>query len=137
MAKLPWTERVNAISINPDMATRKDIADMAAELNDYWMKELRAIPSPVKPSPKEEAIQLCEQLIELAEHGNYSNGNTDGVIDEGTVLAMRRLNELKVKYTALQAITTSQPKCEGQMPLIKAPLFYVPDCTKKHRDAIN
>ena len=29
---ISWTERVNAISINPDMATRDDIARMAAEI---------------------------------------------------------------------------------------------------------
>ncbi len=28
---LPWSERVNAISINPDMANRDDIAKMASE----------------------------------------------------------------------------------------------------------
>ena len=33
MGNLPWNERVNAISINPDMATRDDIARMATELS--------------------------------------------------------------------------------------------------------
>lgn len=32
MGNLPWNERVPAISINPDMATRHDIARLAAEL---------------------------------------------------------------------------------------------------------
>jgi hypothetical protein len=31
---LPWNERVAAISINPDMASREDVARMAAELMD-------------------------------------------------------------------------------------------------------
>ena len=40
MSKLPWAERVNMLSINPDAATRDDVASMAAELKEYWMKEL-------------------------------------------------------------------------------------------------
>lgn len=31
---LLWDERLNAISVNPDMATREDIAKMASELSD-------------------------------------------------------------------------------------------------------
>ena len=31
--KLPWRERVNAISVNPEMATREDVLRMAAELS--------------------------------------------------------------------------------------------------------
>jgi hypothetical protein len=34
MLKLPWSERVNMLSINPDAATRDDIARMAAELSE-------------------------------------------------------------------------------------------------------
>lgn len=32
MSKIPWNERVVAISINPELATMDDIAEMAAEL---------------------------------------------------------------------------------------------------------
>ncbi|MFA5382245.1 MAG: hypothetical protein WC356_03700 [Candidatus Micrarchaeia archaeon] len=32
--ELPWNERVNAIGINPDMATRHDITQMAAEIQE-------------------------------------------------------------------------------------------------------
>jgi hypothetical protein len=31
-AKLPWTERVNMLSVNPDAATSDDVAQMAAEI---------------------------------------------------------------------------------------------------------
>ena len=48
------------------------------------------------------SLQLCEKVIELAEHGDYSNGNTDGVIDEGSVLALRHLTELKKEYAVLK-----------------------------------
>jgi hypothetical protein len=34
---IPFTERVNAISVNPEMATLKDIAEMAAELQSAWI----------------------------------------------------------------------------------------------------
>lgn len=50
----------------------------------------------------QKSLQLCEKVIELAEHGDYSNGNTDGVIDEGSVLALRHLTELKKEYAALK-----------------------------------
>ena len=32
---LPWPERISMISINPDSASRDDIARMAAELSEY------------------------------------------------------------------------------------------------------
>jgi hypothetical protein len=32
MLACPWSERVNALSVNPDMAKREDIARMASEL---------------------------------------------------------------------------------------------------------
>jgi hypothetical protein len=34
MQELPWSERVNMLSINPDAATRDDVARMAAELSE-------------------------------------------------------------------------------------------------------
>jgi len=39
MSKLPWMERLNVIAINPDCATRDEIAKMAAELTDKIKKE--------------------------------------------------------------------------------------------------
>jgi len=33
-SKLPWGERVRMLSIHPDAASRKDIARMAAELDE-------------------------------------------------------------------------------------------------------
>jgi hypothetical protein len=41
--KMPFNERVNAISINPDMATRDDIAEMAADLSDFNRLKLSII----------------------------------------------------------------------------------------------
>lgn len=32
--ELPWSERVNAIAVNPDMASRDDIAKLASELGE-------------------------------------------------------------------------------------------------------
>lgn len=34
MTELPWCERVPALSIHPDMATRHDVARLAAEVMD-------------------------------------------------------------------------------------------------------
>lgn len=34
---MTWGERVNALAVNPDAATRDDVARMAAELNECWM----------------------------------------------------------------------------------------------------
>ncbi len=34
MSNLPWSEKVNMLSINPDAASREDIAKMAAELSE-------------------------------------------------------------------------------------------------------
>lgn len=42
MTKITWDERIIAISVNPDMATRKDIADMAAELVEIKGRNNRA-----------------------------------------------------------------------------------------------
>lgn len=33
---LPWIERLNMLSVNPDAATRDDVARMAAELSMLW-----------------------------------------------------------------------------------------------------
>lgn len=41
---LPWSERVNMLSVNPDAATRDDVAKMAAELQESrqnWMMAAR------------------------------------------------------------------------------------------------
>ena len=40
MNKIPWTERVGAISVNPEMASLDDIAQMAADLQNCWMSDL-------------------------------------------------------------------------------------------------
>ena len=48
------------------------------------------------------ALQLCGKVIELAENGDYANGNTAGTLDEGSVLAFKYLKELKDEYSALK-----------------------------------
>jgi hypothetical protein len=41
MTTLPWSERVNMLSINPDAATREDISKMASELSEYMVMEMK------------------------------------------------------------------------------------------------
>lgn len=38
--ELPWSERVNMLSINPDAASRDDIARLATEVGEFQRKEL-------------------------------------------------------------------------------------------------
>lgn len=40
---MDWNERVATISINPDMATREDIARLAAEYMELRHKALRCV----------------------------------------------------------------------------------------------
>ena len=41
--QLPWTERINMLAVNPDAATRDDVAMLAAERNDLEIL-LRKVP---------------------------------------------------------------------------------------------
>lgn len=36
MTDITWGERVSALAVNPDMATREDVARLAAELSECW-----------------------------------------------------------------------------------------------------
>ncbi len=38
---LPWNERINMISINPEAATITDVAQLAADLNDKIVKSVK------------------------------------------------------------------------------------------------
>jgi hypothetical protein len=45
--ELPWSERINAISVNPDMANRDDVAKMAAQLSEA-KAEVEALQQQIK-----------------------------------------------------------------------------------------
>ena len=51
-----------------------------------------------------EVVSICNQLIALVEHGDYSNGNVAQGIDEGASMAMRRLTELKAELAHIRAM---------------------------------
>ena len=43
MRKLPWSERVTMLSINPEAATIEDIAQMAADLTEMKMERFQTM----------------------------------------------------------------------------------------------
>jgi hypothetical protein len=52
-------------------------------------------------------FNLCFDLLDLAEHGDYCNGNTHQGLDEGDVLAHNMINEYR------DSLTTIIRKVEG------------------------
>jgi hypothetical protein len=50
-SKIEWMERVNAISVNPEMAKISDIERMAADLQEYIMAEMKAC-QPERPETR-------------------------------------------------------------------------------------
>ncbi len=54
---------------------------------------------------KQKAVELADKALEFAQHGDYANGNTGGGLDEGEVLAARRLNELEAKLQTLKRVS--------------------------------
>ena len=56
--ELPWDERVTMLSINPDAATREDIANMAAELVEIWSRKPEA-----GDNPEDEWIALVREIV--------------------------------------------------------------------------
>jgi hypothetical protein len=68
--ELPWSERVNMLSINPDAATRDDVARMAGELSEVA-----------------EEVAVLEEIIEQVKRFDENEGgsafklNALGVID--------------------------------------------------------
>lgn len=63
MNELPWSERVPTISINPDMATRDDIARLASELMDALQK---------LSGHEIAAAMMLEQMEKLRLRGNQN-----------------------------------------------------------------
>lgn len=45
MTPLPWTERINMLSINPDAASRQDIAMLASDLSALTIAAVKLIVS--------------------------------------------------------------------------------------------
>jgi hypothetical protein len=52
----------------------------------------------------DKVLCLCNKIIELAENGDYSNGNVAQGTDEGAFMAMRRLTELKKELAHIRAM---------------------------------
>ena len=50
-----------------------------------------------------EILTICDQLLEFAQHGDYSNGNVAQGVDEGNFIAGRRLEEIEKELKELKA----------------------------------
>jgi hypothetical protein len=50
-------------------------------------------------------LELARLLYDLAQHGDYANGNVVGGIDEGCVLADRILRQYQVRLEAFEQMT--------------------------------
>ena len=59
--KLPWRERINAISIHPEMATKEDVLRMAAELSAQPGDESRA------PAAQPRMEEVCPHYYEATD----------------------------------------------------------------------
>ena len=68
--ELPWDERVTMLSINPDAATREDVANMAAELVEIW----GAAPD----SGEGKKHPDCEDCCQILEHKGYHTCSQTG-----------------------------------------------------------
>jgi hypothetical protein len=49
----------------------------------------------------DKAISLCKRLLEIAEHGDYSNGNEAFGLDEGRVRTNELINQCRKELQAL------------------------------------
>lgn len=90
MTELTWNERINAISINPDMATRDDIARLASELSETNSVNTSGVLDPLINTKeyykagieieKEENEYLRKELARLeAENSEMKKSVLDGV----------------------------------------------------------
>ena len=69
-----------------------------------YLQTQQAHDSEVAKQAVKDVASICDQLIELAEHGDYSNGNVSQGTDEGVFMAMRRLTELKAELAKIDAL---------------------------------
>jgi len=76
--QLPWDERVTMLSINPDAATREDVADMAAELMEKWADFFseRQRAEAAESSLLEERDKVIEECAKVCEQVYGGKGHT-------------------------------------------------------------
>jgi len=96
VSELPWNERVTMLSINPDAASRHDVARLAADLTEAKaaLKE--------KEAETQEARSKCE---ELAKERPISEELYDFVVEKNSRLEAA----LKAKDEALRML--HDPSC--------------------------
>ena len=71
-SKIPWSERINMLSINPEAATIRDIAQMAADLNDKDIKlgKIRTLAENELANGRNNMVKTLIKIFELSGENN-------------------------------------------------------------------
>lgn len=106
MRELPFIEKIGVLSINPDAATRDDVANMAAQLMEYYSKILE-LESQLS-SANAEIEKLREAIMNIIEGKLLIQCQ-----DERWFVAFKNLSKIHQSKDPFSAIQTAMKK-EGK-----------------------